>query len=57
MCDAVLDINLLRIKAEEEEEDLLDSYATPGKVSHISDLITQQHCPCIDCSDCVCTLL
>lgn len=45
MCDSVLDINLLRIKAEEEEEDLLDAYATPGKVSHISDLITQQQLP------------
>lgn len=39
LCDSILDVNHFRIKAEEEEEDLLDAYATPGKVSHISDFI------------------
>lgn len=37
--DSILDVNHFRIKAEEEEEDLLDAYATPGKVSHKSDFI------------------
>lgn len=37
LCVSVLDVNYFRIKAEEEEEDLLDSYSTPGKVSCASD--------------------
>lgn len=37
LCVCILDVNCFRIKAEEEEEDLLDSYSTPGKVSYVSD--------------------
>lgn len=40
-CHFFLDPNPFRIKAEEEEEDLLDAYATPGKVRHILYLVNE----------------
>lgn len=54
LCQSILDKNHFRIKAEEEEEDLLDAYATPGKVRHI---LKEAQPRCGDCvwlkHDCV----